>query len=78
LRFEIHAIERGAEGSERQCMIAVEEDADKQEEGEISSPETGKRLRLVQANARDLQNKMVCLMDEICDEMLQDIAGDLH
>jgi hypothetical protein len=32
----------------------------------------------VQANARDLQNKMVCLMDEICDEMPQDIAGDLH
>jgi hypothetical protein len=76
LGFEIHAIEGGAEGSERQCMIAVEEDADKQEEGEISSPETGERLELVRANARDLQNKMVCLMDEVCDEMPQDLAGD--
>jgi hypothetical protein len=78
LRFEIHTIEGRAEGSERQCVIVVEEDADKREEGEISSPETGERLELVRANARDLQNKMVCLINEICDEMLQDIAGDLH
>jgi hypothetical protein len=34
-------------------------------DGEISSPETGERLELVRANARDLQNKMVCLMNEI-------------
>jgi hypothetical protein len=62
LRFEIHATEGGAEGSERQCMIAEEEDADKREEVEISSPETGERLELVRANARDLQNNMVCKM----------------
>jgi hypothetical protein len=43
-------------------MIVVEEDADKREEGEISSQETGERLELVQANARDLQNNMVWKM----------------
>jgi hypothetical protein len=59
LRFEIHAIEGGAESSESQCMIAEEEDADKRAEVERSSPETGERLELVRANARDLQNNMV-------------------
>jgi hypothetical protein len=44
----------------------------------MSSPERGKRLELVRANARDLQNNMMWKMDEICDEMPQDIAGDLH
>jgi hypothetical protein len=32
LRFEIHAIEGGVEGSERQWMIAEEEVADKRED----------------------------------------------
>jgi hypothetical protein len=35
-------------------MIAIEENADKREESEISSPETGKRLELVRANAREV------------------------
>jgi hypothetical protein len=30
------------------------------------------------ANARDLKNDMATEIDEICDEMPQDIAGDLH
>ena len=74
MRFEIHAIEGGADFSERQCMIAIEENANKREESEISSPDTGERLELVRANARDLQNNKVCKMEEICDEMPQDIA----
>jgi len=55
-------------------MIAIEENANKREESEISSPDTGERLELVRANARDLQNNKVCKMEEICDEMPQDIA----
>jgi hypothetical protein len=59
LRFEINAIEGGADCSERQCLIAVEENAveenaDKREESEISSPGTGERLELVRANAREV------------------------
>jgi hypothetical protein len=44
----------------------------------MSSLETGERLELVRANARDLQNNMVCKIEEICDEMPQDIAGNLY
>jgi hypothetical protein len=60
LRFEIHALEGGADCSERRFIIAVEENADKREESEISSPETGERLELVQANAREVCEREVC------------------
>jgi hypothetical protein len=47
LRFEIYAIEGGVDCSERQCEIAVEEDAENREESEISSPETGERFEQI-------------------------------
>jgi hypothetical protein len=43
-----------------------------------SSQEIGARPELVCANARDLKNDMATEIDEICDEMPQDLAGDLH